>query len=67
VGNFEAETRLPDRYWEKLRRVEESYARTHDEQATADELGQSVTVVRHRLAIAKRLRELGVDGRIACS
>jgi hypothetical protein len=60
------ETRLPRTFWRKLRRVEESYARTHDEQATADELGISRKKVHHWRATAKRLRELGIDGRMPC-
>jgi dipeptidyl aminopeptidase/acylaminoacyl peptidase len=60
------EARLPDGLWKRLHAAEESYARTHDEVATADELGISVTHVRHRLRAARRLRELGVDGRTRC-
>lgn len=58
--------RLPEWFWDDLERTEESYERTHSEEATAKELGLSRKQVRQRLGLADRLRKLGVDGRIEC-
>jgi Tol biopolymer transport system component len=57
---------FPAEMWKRLREAEESFARTHDEEATAEELGIRPSQVRHRLRLARRLRELGVDGRMRC-
>jgi WD40-like Beta Propeller Repeat len=58
--------RMPEWFWDDLERTEESYGRTHSEEATAEELGLSRKQVRQRLALADRLRKLRVKGRIEC-
>jgi hypothetical protein len=59
-------TGFPDWFWSALREVEESFARTHDERATAEELGLQRWQVSSRRGLAKRLRELGVDRHLDC-
>lgn len=58
---------FPGRMWKRLEDAEDAYARTHDEQAAAEELGIPRTDLRQRLRVAKRLRKLGVDGRARCT
>ena len=65
VGHF-PEPLFPREMWKRLREAEESYARTHDEEATARELDIPVRYVKQRLRVAKRLRQLGINGRQRC-
>lgn len=51
---------FPKWFWHKLREVEESYARTHDESETAHEVGIERKAVHRRRGLARRLRQLGV-------
>jgi hypothetical protein len=59
--------RLPSWLWDALERTERSYERTHDESATARQLGLTRKDVHHRLRVAHRLRVLHVDGREDCA
>ena len=60
------EAAFPEWFYEALREVEESYARTHDYEATAEELGITPAQARHRRSLGRKLRELGVDDRQEC-
>jgi Tol biopolymer transport system component len=59
-------TALPDWFWKALGRVERSYERTHDVATTAKRLHLSRSAVKRRLALAKRLHQLGVTAHLAC-
>jgi hypothetical protein len=58
---------FPHWFWRRLQRVEDSYARTHDDAKTAAELGLRPWQVKSRRRLAKRLRELGIDARFTCA
>ncbi|MFL5885803.1 MAG: hypothetical protein ACJ77M_12100, partial [Thermoleophilaceae bacterium] len=58
---------LPDFMWRGLDRVTSAYGRLHDVTRVARALKIRPKVVRRRLAVANRLRALGVTGRLVCS
>lgn len=55
---------FPEWFWRKLAEAEDSYERTGDEDASAEELGISRRAVERRVGMARRLRELGVHDRL---
>ena len=59
-------TAFPRSFWRALKRAEDDFERTHDYDETARNLGLPRSAVKRRVAIAKRLRRLGVDGRLDC-
>jgi hypothetical protein len=59
-------TALPDWLWAKLRAVERSYNRTHDDAATGAELHITKREAKTRRLLAKRLRELAVTAELNC-
>jgi dipeptidyl aminopeptidase/acylaminoacyl peptidase len=59
-------TAFPRYFWRALKRAEDDYGRTRDYDATARNLGIPRSAVKRRVGLAKRLRKLGVDGRLEC-
>ncbi|MFL5885802.1 MAG: hypothetical protein ACJ77M_12095 [Thermoleophilaceae bacterium] len=65
-GNFPP-PRLPDSVWRQIDPVEAAFNRLHSVKRVARKLHHGAYYVRSRLAVGKRLRELGVTGRVHCA